>query len=652
MAIKEFRKILSQKWIIYILLLLCFVNVFLDTRNIDSEIKKADKKQEQQIEKIQGYNKYIENISSNANVISGFSLFADNNNYQVKSSKKIVNAYEHVKNVKPKSGNYAAIEKATEIGFSDIIVLIAMLQCVIIIMSIDRKHGMLILLKSCRQGRTGLALGKIGGLLMASVCVEIFTFLVHLLTLIVAFGCGDLTAPIQSIPDFYESALPINILTYLIIFVLLKIAVVFSYTLFIFLIAVLCDNSGIIYAITGVVIGVSAVVSLNIMWDYRIAFIKILSPVTLINIKSITEKYYNLNLAGNPFNVMSVGILIIIGYIALFTTLSTMFFNRKNVFHIEIKKFKGKQKNRQKKSIGMLAMEYKKLLITNKGILMLLVLCIIQGAILSNVNTTIDGDQKYYSNYMDDIEGTVSESKEEYIQKEKDYFKDVTKKYKRKQTQYLQGKITGSELSIAENQYITKMMPNVAFKKVLKRQKYLKKLNRDRGIQGWYVNDIGINYLIHPNRIYNEKIAWIFMMLIMSVMVVICMAYEEQTGMDRLSDTTMFGGRKLLNKKIIASVTVSLLIFAISNLPFLILVIRSYHFSGVMAPINSLMGYENWIRMPIFFVLIGIYIAKLLIMLMATMVVILISRKLTGMVKKMAVSITILVVPLIIMTII
>mgnify|MGYP001206446824 CR=1 FL=1 len=41
MAIKEFRKILSQKWIIYILLLLCFVNVFLDTRNIDSEIKKA-----------------------------------------------------------------------------------------------------------------------------------------------------------------------------------------------------------------------------------------------------------------------------------------------------------------------------------------------------------------------------------------------------------------------------------------------------------------------------------------------------------------------------------------------------------------------------------------------------------------------------------
>ena len=114
----------------------------------------------------------------------------------------------------------------------------------------------------------------------------------------------------------------------------------------------------------------------------------------------------------------------------------------------------------------------------------------------------------------------------------------------------------------------------------------------------------------------------------------------------------MFGGRKLLNKKIIASVTVSLLIFAISNLPFLILVIRSYHFSGVMAPINSLMGYENWIRVPILIVLMGVYIVKLLIMLMATMVVILISCKLTGMVKKMAVSITILVVPLIIMTII
>lgn len=89
MAIKELRKILSQKWIIYILLLLCFVNVFLDTRNIDSEIKKQTKAGTTD-RKIQGYNKYIKNISSNANVISGFSLFADNNNYQVKSSKKLL----------------------------------------------------------------------------------------------------------------------------------------------------------------------------------------------------------------------------------------------------------------------------------------------------------------------------------------------------------------------------------------------------------------------------------------------------------------------------------------------------------------------------------------------------------------------------------
>ena len=35
MVIKEFRKILSQKWIIYILFVLCFVNIFLDTRNVE-----------------------------------------------------------------------------------------------------------------------------------------------------------------------------------------------------------------------------------------------------------------------------------------------------------------------------------------------------------------------------------------------------------------------------------------------------------------------------------------------------------------------------------------------------------------------------------------------------------------------------------------
>ena len=308
MVIKEFRKILSQKWIIYILFVLYFVNIFLDTRNVESEIKTADRKQEEHIERIQNYDKYIDNISSNASVISGFSLFEDNSNYQSKSAKKIVKAYENVKNVKPQSGNYTVIEKATEIGFSDVIAFIVMLQCVIIIMNIDRKHGMLTLLKSCKQGRTRLALGKIGGLLITTIMVELVTFLIHFLTLVGTFGCGDLTVPIQSVPDFYESALPISIIMYLVIFVMLKIAVVFSYTLFIFVIAILCDNSGIIYAVTGITIGLSAVANIKIVWDYAIAFIKIISPVTLINVKSISEKYYNLNVAGTPFNVMSVGI--------------------------------------------------------------------------------------------------------------------------------------------------------------------------------------------------------------------------------------------------------------------------------------------------------------------------------------------------------
>ena len=102
MVIKEFRKILSQKWIIYILFVLCFVNIFLDTRNVESEIKKADRKQEEHIERIQNYGKYIDNISSNASVISGFSLFEDNSNYQSKSAKKIVKAYEEYENKQTK----------------------------------------------------------------------------------------------------------------------------------------------------------------------------------------------------------------------------------------------------------------------------------------------------------------------------------------------------------------------------------------------------------------------------------------------------------------------------------------------------------------------------------------------------------------------
>lgn len=651
MVIEEFKKLLSQRWIICLLLILCFVNVFLDIKNVDVEKREFEKEKETQIEKMNEYNQYLENISFNAEAISDFSLFSENNDYQIKSVKKIVNAYEKVKNVNPQYGNYVAIEKVTSLGFSDVIVILIVLQCVIVLMNLDRSYGMLMLLKSCRKGRTKLSFGKIGALLLATFLIQVIAFGVRFVTCVLALGCGNLMMPVQSVPAFYESVLPMNILTYLVVFVFLKTLAIFSFGLFIFILSILFINNGILYAVTGITLSVSMITNLRIQWDYAIALLKIMSPVTLINVRSFTSKYYNVNLLGEPFNVLMVEIIVIGIYIVLFTLLAVKLFNTKLLFYIDVTRFKKKAQYKNRKPVGMLVMEYKKLLIKNKGLLLLIILCMIQGALLNGVDTSIEGNEKYYSNYMSELQGEQSGKTEEYIEKEKKYYKEVEWKYKEKQEQFLNGQIGDTALMIAEDQYQLNMMPYDSFKKVLGQRKYLNQLEKNVGIRGWYVNDLGIKYLIYPEKKYPEKISWIFMFLIMIILVVLCMGYEEQTGMKKLSDTTLYGGKKLLKKKIWVCITISLIVFLISNLPFLILIIHSYDFGGVIAPVNSLIELKDWVPIPIWAMLILFYMIKLLLVIAATIVVMVISRKVSGVIKKLAISIVVLVLPLIIMVI-
>ena len=177
-------------------------------------------------------------------------------------------------------------------------------------------------------------------------------------------------------------------------------------------------------------------------------------------------------------------------------------------------------------------------------------------------------------------------------------------------------------------------------------------LEKRQNVKGWFTNDIGINYVIHPKSIYSENIAWIFMLIAMIVTIVSCMGYEEQTGMDKLTDTMINGKGKLFKAKLKVSAYISLAIFVISNLPFLFIMLNKFRFSAVMAPLKSIREFEYFpINISILWFLIGLYILKFIIVLITMGFITIISRKCKGYVKKVAICTTVLIVPMIIFTI-
>ncbi|WP_448902104.1 hypothetical protein [Eubacterium sp.] len=658
MAVKELKKILSAGWIIFLLVVLCAINIFLDINVTDSAKKEIKKEYSLSQKKIDGYETYVGNIRENADTIANFDIFDKGNNYQSESGKKIVRAYEKVKGVKPVKGNYVAIDKLVSFGFADVIVFLVMLQCAILLINVDEKCSMLTFLKSCKKGRTNLLLGKTGALLLTSVLVNCFVYISHGMALIGTYGCSSINVPIQSLSDFYESALPITVAGYLALFIVIKIFAVFAYSLIVFLMAVVFSNNVIVYSLSGLTIGVTVLPYIKIKWDYWSAIFKLLSPVTLTNVKEYSCKYYNVNIFGMPFSILNMAVSVIILYIVILTFLSVVIFSKNinvNFNFKKIVKFKSKNNKRDKKERkikGITFMEVKKLLITNKGFIVILILVLLQGYLLGEINTQMDEYQRYYASYMNDLEGVQSKKSDTYIEKENARFANLKKEYKKNQKRYEKGEINIAALLAYQDEYQWNMAPYGAFKAVLKQQKYLNKLEKEQNIKGWFTNDIGINYVIHPGSIYSENIAWIFMLIAMIVTIVACMGYEEQTGMCKLTDTMINGTGKLFKAKLKVSAIVSLVIFAISNLPFLFIMLNKFSFSAVMAPLKSIREFEHFpINISILWFLIGLYILKFIIVLITMGFITIISRKCRGYVKKVAICTTVLIVPIIIFTI-
>ncbi|MFQ9514456.1 MAG: hypothetical protein ACLRZ9_01375 [Eubacterium sp.] len=652
MVLKEFKKIFLNKWIIFLLILLCFINVFLNIKITDKDKENIQQEYAVSQEKIDEYGEYIDNVRENAKIISSFELFNEGSDYQTKSAEKIVKAYDNVKNVKPVYGNYVAVGKFTNIGFTDIIIFIVMLQCTMVLINTDVKNGMLILLKSCKRGRVRLVLGKIGALFLADLIVTFSVMFVHGISLYAAYGCSSLTVPLQSVSEFYESFLPITIIQYIVLFFIFKIFAVFTYSLMIFFLAVICRNSGIIYSITGVIILISFITYTRILWDYATALFKIISPITLIDIKAVTCKYYNMNILGNPISIMAVAILCIILYIVILEIASVVMFSNNINIALRLKKKLCLRKNKEKHVKGMLSMEYKKLLITNKGIIILLILILLQSFIVQETDTELSEEQLYYAHYIDDIEGEQSKQTNDYISLEKKRYKTLNADYEKNTELFNAGKIDAMSMAALQEQYDWEMRKYPSFEKVKAHKKYLDSLEKEQNIKGWFVNDIGINYIIHPELIYSENIAWIFMMMAIILLVTSCMGYEEQTGMEHLTDTMTFGKKKLLKKKVMVTTWITTLIFIISNLPYFLLMKYNYKFSGVMAPIKSLEEFEHFaLNIPIAVYLILLYITKFIFTLFVMVLVIVIARQCRGYIKKVAISVTLIIVPMLIFTV-
>ncbi|MCM1104582.1 MAG: hypothetical protein NC409_10815 [Clostridium sp.] len=621
----ELRKIFTGKFIL-VLLSLCVLNVLLIYYNevkgtpyhgeggyketweqIEKELQTADiltvyerNKQEAQenlfggyikeaavkkqivseLEGIIGYTDYLRNMRETAELTGSISLFRDQESgYSVRNKEKTIRAYEKMESVTVQPAPSLGIELFASSALTDFLALILILYTVFSIWIKDQEEGMQNLLRSCFRGRKSLAAVKAAAGVFVCLVIELLLYGGTFFLSWKLYGLGDLTRFLPSVFLFRQTAWPVRVWEFLILFLTVKL-LAYSVCMFLFgFFAGKVHTSTATIMVSGIVIGGSFLAYRQISGDSYAGVFKYLLPYGLLQTQDVFRIYRNLNLFGYPADLAAAyGVILFLGIAVL------LFFQLK-----ETKPKKGRIRmrrvsaskaehsaNRRERAGrhcisqgldrldecgGVVFNELRKILIDRKVLLILVVLGILQGYFYRGQTVRYYSYTEYcYRQYLDILSGELTPEKEWYIEQEKMRFEEL-----------FSGQVQNGTASDLERQ----MQAYEAFCRVLDYKDYIRE---------HHLNDM----VYEPA--YEELTAGAgngtdaFLAFEMMAFMILCATQiygpDDQLQMSRLCRMTWHGRKRAELVRAGISACIGGVILSLSYLPFLENVMQTYQISA------------------------------------------------------------------------
>ncbi len=555
-----------------------------------------------EIVKVSNYNSYLENIKNNKSKLDGISIFSnqDENSYSSRSIEKSAKDYNSLNANGITFTPSKTIVSTTENIWTDVLLILITFLFIGNLISEEKEKKLFNITRSTKYGIEHSIIAKILALFVHCIVFSFIFFLINYLFFGISSGWCNLTIKLQSLAPYMESNFSINILEYLIISILTKGMLIFGISTILTAICIALDSIILPYMFGIFFLAISwllynlipAVSSLNI--------IKYLNIFGILKTENLYGSYLNFNLFNYPIAQTLLAWFIIIIAIIIGTVLCYIFFLRGK--SLEIRKSTKNFALKFHPHTSLLRHEFYKTIITNKGIIIILIFSVLICCNELKRTYTPSVQEQYYKNIMLKLEREQTDEKIKLIETEKARYSEAFSKIKEIDQCVDSGKInpiTGDMMKI-EWYRITAFYPT--FERVLEQYNFVNEDNRN------YIYDTGYLYLfgiMGNNEVLND-----FILLTLGLIFVFSniMSMENQNKAWNLFSATKKGKKEIIKSKVKTSI---ILTVAFCILPFIcrfISVSKAFPINGLFLSTRDIPIYHNlFFGMPI----IGLILLKL-----------------------------------------
>lgn len=486
-------------------------------------------------QKVAGYGDYLRGIQENAGTLAGISVFGtqDNGGYSARNLKKSAADYEGLDDSRTRFAPSFGITSAMENLWTEILLFLSVLLFVGSLITEEKEKRLFLITRSTKRGIGSSIKAKLAALLIHCIAVTALFYTVSIVFFGWSSGWCDLGASLQSFAPYTESSLPVSIFAYLLLSVITKALVLFGVGA---LLTAFCIGSGITvipFLAGSAFAGISMLMYTFLPAGSFLSAFKYLNPVGLMKTENLYGGYLDFNLFGYPVSRLTLSAVCILLIAAAGIACSTGLFSRAQ--DLEVRK---------------LHLPFRLPFVPHTNI------------------------WRHEGYKMDQLEGGLTDEKEELILAEQTRYEEAFRKIERLDELVSVGEMSEDAAdALKYREYIT-----VSFYPYFLRVEEQYRKIKESG--GSFVYDTGYLYLLGAaENVFSTDLLILSVGVILAVSGVVCMEYD--TGALFLIGATKTGRRGVFARKFLLSTALSL---ALTLVP---IVCRGVHIASVY-PMRSL----------------------------------------------------------------
>lgn len=541
------------------------------------------------------YPQKIEAIQNQANTMTAISIFQkEENSFEQKNINKSAKDYQAMVSTPLTYTSEKGIYEAVSFPLTSIFIMISMMVLASHMIMEEKEKKLFSIIKLTKKGQYPTIFAKII-VLMSLVGVITFVMVVsQLFYSNITYGLGNLSRSLQSLASFSHCPFSLNIAQFIIIFMMIKWLSACLIGMIMLLITIMTKNKVIAFLSITIIIVMEYILYLFIPSLSPFYLLKYINVISVLQTDMFFQIYRNINLFGEPISLHVFTFICMLGMllVLIFVTCVTYRYQRNmslQSLELKISSFSFPP------ALSLRYQELYKVFHIQK-VFVLCILCIgIQFYQYHDMSLYIDTETKIYQQYMKELEGPLTDEKEQWLTQEKQHYDELNEQLAQIVQKKLEQSITHAQAIQMSEPIEQQLTGQEVFQKIYTQYQDIKE-NPEKQ----FVSDIAYQQFF-------IETSWTMMPTILLLIILILglssiINYDYQNQMYRITQITPKGNKSLIWLKCQIIIAVSFLFFLMISIPPLVLLGKTYGFSSLSASIISiecLSGSPSWMSIGI-----------------------------------------------------